>query len=50
MVHSPPSGIVSGWPTIYILDAKGVIRHRDLRGKEMEKAIEALIAEIKAAK
>ncbi len=41
---------VSGWPTIYILDAKGVIRHRDLRGKEMEKAIEALIAEIKAAK
>ena len=37
---------VSGWPTIYILDAKGVIRHRDLRDQEMEDAVKELLAEI----
>jgi hypothetical protein len=37
---------VHGWPTIYILDAQGVIRYRDLRGKEMEDAILKLLAEI----
>jgi hypothetical protein len=41
---------VSGWPTIYILDAKGVIRHKNLRGKPMEEAAIKLIAEAKAAK
>ncbi|MGC4043761.1 MAG: TlpA disulfide reductase family protein [Armatimonas sp.] len=39
---------VSGWPTIYILDHKGVIRHRDLRDAEMEKAVVALLAEQEA--
>ena len=38
---------VNGWPTIYVLDANGVIRHRDLRGKELEDAVLALIAEAK---
>lgn len=37
---------VSGWPTIYILDHKGVIRYRDLRDAEMEKAVETLLAEM----
>jgi len=41
---------VQGWPTIYILDAKGVIRHKNLRGKQMEDAVVKLIAEAKAAK
>ena len=36
---------VRGWPTIYILDHKGVIRHKNLRGKEMEAAVKVLIAE-----
>ena len=36
---------VHGWPTIYVLDAKGVIRYRDVRGEEMEKAIEQLLEE-----
>ena len=36
---------VRGWPTLYILDQKGVIRHKNLRGKEMDKAIRDLIAE-----
>ena len=38
---------VHGWPTIYILDAKGVIRFRDLRGEEMEAAVLTLIKEAK---
>jgi predicted GTPase len=37
---------VHGWPTIYILDAKGVIRYRDLRDEAMEKAVETLLKEI----
>ena len=36
---------VHDWPNIYILDAKGVIRFRDLRGKEMEDAVKKLLAE-----
>ena len=38
---------VHGWPTIYVLDSKGVIRYRDVRGKEMEEAILKLIEEAK---
>ena len=41
---------IQGWPTIFILDAKGVIRFRDLRDDEMEKAVEKLIKEAEAAK
>jgi hypothetical protein len=39
---------VHGWPTIFVLDAKGVIRYRDVRGKEMEDAVLELIEEAKA--
>jgi len=39
---------VSGWPTIYLIDAKGVIRYRDLRGDPLEEAIDALVKEAKA--
>ena len=35
---------VSGWPTIYVIDSKGVIRFKDVRGKELDKAIDALLA------
>ena len=37
---------IEGWPTIYLIDAKGVIRHRDLRGEELERAVDALLKEI----
>lgn len=37
---------VSGWPTLYIIDHKGVIRHKGLRGKAMEEALDKLIKEI----
>ncbi|BDS07699.1 hypothetical protein NT6N_27390 [Oceaniferula spumae] len=36
---------VTGWPTLYIIDHKGVIRHKGLRGEAMEKALDALIQE-----
>jgi peroxiredoxin len=35
------------WPNIYVLDAKGVIRHKDIRGKELEDAVEELLKEVK---
>ena len=41
---------VHGWPTIYILDAEGRIRFRDLRDQAMEDAVMKLLAESKAAK
>jgi predicted GTPase len=41
---------VQGWPTIYILDHKGVIRFKNLRDAEMEKAVETLLAEMETEK
>ncbi|MFN0009102.1 MAG: TlpA family protein disulfide reductase [Planctomycetota bacterium] len=41
---------VQGWPTIYILDEKGVIRFRDLRDEEMEEAVVKLLEEMKEKK
>ena len=38
---------VHGWPTIYILDSKGVIRYKNLRGKHMEDAVNKLLEEMK---
>lgn len=38
---------VSGYPTIYIVDADGVIRFRDLRDEALEAAVMHLIAEAK---
>ena len=41
---------VHGWPTIFVLDAKGVIRYRDVRDKKMEEAVDTLLAETRAGK
>ena len=38
---------VNGWPTIYVIDAKGVIRYRDVRDDEMEMAVMKLLDEAK---
>lgn len=45
-------GIIKAWnvqfyPTIYVLDAKGVIRYKHIRNKELEEAVEKLLAEVK---
>jgi hypothetical protein len=37
---------VSGWPTIYVLDAKGTVRYRDLPPEQLTKAIDKLLAEM----
>jgi hypothetical protein len=39
---------IKGWPTIYVLDHKGVIRHRDLRDKDLDEAIDSLLKELEA--
>lgn len=36
---------VTQWPTVYLIDAKGVIRAEGLYGAHLEKAIETLVAE-----
>ena len=41
---------VQGWPTIYVLDAQGVIRFRDVRDGDMEKAVLDLLAQAKTKK
>lgn len=38
---------VTGWPTIYVLDHKGVIRFKNTRGEAMDKAVDQLLAEMK---
>jgi hypothetical protein len=37
---------VRGWPTIYVLDHKGVIRFKDVRGEDMDRAVDELLAEL----
>jgi hypothetical protein len=37
---------VTGWPTIYLLDAQGVIRQKNVRGPSLDRAIEELLAEM----
>ena len=41
---------VSGWPTTYVLDAKGVIRYKNVREKELDKAVDTLLKEMEAKK
>ena len=37
---------VRGWPTIYVLDHKGVIREKGVRGEAMDKAVDKLLEEL----
>jgi len=46
------ASLLKGWnvrffPTIYVIDAKGVIRYKNVRGDDLEKAVEKLLAEVK---
>jgi len=36
---------VHGWPTIYVLDHKGVIRYKNVRGEKMDEAVNKLLKE-----
>jgi hypothetical protein len=37
---------VNAWPTIYVLDADGTIRYKNVRGEKMDHALETLLAEM----
>jgi hypothetical protein len=36
---------VRGWPTIYVIDKKGVIRFKGVRGEKMTEAVKELLEE-----
>ncbi len=38
---------VSSWPTIYVLDGEGRIRFKNVRGEQLDAAIDQLLAELK---
>lgn len=38
---------IKSWPTIYVIDAQGVIRFKNVRGEEMDAAVDQLLAEMK---
>jgi thiol-disulfide isomerase/thioredoxin len=51
----PRTGILTDWniryfPTIYVIDAKGVIRHKGVRGPAMDKAVDELLKELGESK
>lgn len=37
---------IASFPSIFVLDAKGVIRHKNIKDAQLEEAVEALMAEI----
>jgi thiol-disulfide isomerase/thioredoxin len=48
--EGPDAPLLKRWnvrffPTVYVIDAQGVIRHKQIRGAELEKAVEKLLAE-----
>jgi thiol-disulfide isomerase/thioredoxin len=48
-------GMVENWevsyfPTIYVIDPKGVIRYKEIRGEELEKAVNGLLKELEPSK
>src|SRR4051812_18491157 len=38
------------WPTIYVLDHKGVVRYKDVRGEALSAAVEKLVKQVPATK
>lgn len=40
---------VTGWPTVYVIDHQGVIRHKSHGGPEMDKALRECLAKAKQA-
>lgn len=40
---------VSGWPTIYVIDRKGVIRAKNVREKALDEWVNKLLAETEEA-
>ena len=41
---------IQHFPTIFVLDPQGVIRFKEIRGEELEKAVNTLLEEAKGRK
>ena len=41
---------INQWPTIYVLDSKGIIRFRNLRDEALNEAVELLLGECEAVR
>jgi hypothetical protein len=41
---------VESWPTVYVLDGKGVIRFKNVRGEKLDEAVDALLKETTTGK
>jgi peroxiredoxin len=41
---------ITRFPTIYVLDAQGVIRHKDRLGKDLDEVVDRLLSEAEAAR
>jgi hypothetical protein len=37
---------IKGLPTIYVLDARAIIRYKNVRGEAMDRAVDQLLAEL----
>ena len=37
---------VQGWPSIWVIDHKGIVRFRNVRGHDMDKAVDQLLQEM----
>ena len=40
---------VQSWPTIYVIDPKGVVRYIDVQGKQLDEAVDQLLQEMENA-
>jgi hypothetical protein len=41
---------VQVWPTLYVIDHKGVIRYKDVDGAALDQAVDTLLREMEASK
>lgn len=41
---------VTSWPSIFVLDAQGIIRFRNVRGEAMDRAVDELLKEVEGKK
>ena len=41
---------VDGWPTVHVIDAKGIIRYKWVQGDELDKALKKLLEEAEGEK
>ena len=41
---------VRGWPSIWVIDHKGIVRFKNVRGEAMDRAVDQLLEELAAGK